>query len=565
MKVNSHGPQATTNLKQRFFLWSAIILLGGGVILSLLSFWNTRRLLMNDAMTKSEVILREVEAIRFYIKQELRPKMFDLHGNDTFIVEAMSTTYISTRIMARFAETMPDYLYRRASLNPHNPDNLADPFEEEMFTWFEEDSNRLFWQGIVKKNGSSYFISMVPDYFSKSCIRCHGKAEEAPQELTKRYGTDGGFRFKNGDLAGINSVAIPVSEAMREAWYGSIYLFIITLGGSVLLLWLLNLLFQRLVIERLGTMLALIGEKKKGKAKLPMGDEIDFLHASLGSLNQYVSSARKGSTLQPNFIGDYIVTDPISAGTMSWIYNGYEQKTKQKVSFKIGYGQLLQNPFYRACFETELFLFKELDHPSIPKVKEHLNDTLIFEQIHGNSLNGVLNPKGIDLRQVKLLFSQLCDLISTLHSAGIVHHDLRPDVFMLSEKDKLLMIDMGLASIDQQEDPIIAAGLGPQGDFLYMAPEVLQGSRGNPCSDIYGLGLLLYIALSGKLPFDEENCSKNKWLRKKEDIATIEKIRENIPDSFAPIVTKAISFDYKERYQWVEDLWGDLNLALRDD
>lgn len=128
---------------------------------------------MNDAMTKSEVILREVEAIRFYIKQELRPKMFELHGSNTFIIEAMSKTYISTRIMARFAETMPDYLYRRASLNPHNPNNLADPFEEEMFTWFEEDSSRRFWQGIVKKNGSSYFVSMVPDYFTKSCIRCH--------------------------------------------------------------------------------------------------------------------------------------------------------------------------------------------------------------------------------------------------------------------------------------------------------------------------------------------------------------------------------------------------------
>lgn len=55
---------------------------------------------MFDAMTKSEVILREAEAIRSYVKEELRPKMYALHGKDTLIIEAMSTTYISTRIMA---------------------------------------------------------------------------------------------------------------------------------------------------------------------------------------------------------------------------------------------------------------------------------------------------------------------------------------------------------------------------------------------------------------------------------------------------------------------------------
>lgn len=296
-----------------------------------------------------------------------------------------------------------------------------------------------------------------------------------------------------------------------------------------------------------------------------MGDEIDYLHASLGSLNQYVSSARKGSTLQPNFIGNYIVTDPITAGAMSWIYNGYEQKTNQKVSLKIGYEQLLQNPFYRACFETEVSLFEELDHPAIPQVIEHLNDTLILEQINGKSLTTILNSKGMSHGQIEMLFSTLCDLISTLHSAGIVHHDLRPHVFMLSDNNKLQIIDMGLASSDHHEDPIVAAGLGPQGDLLYMAPEVMQGERGNSCSDIYGLGLLLYIALSGKLPFDEENCSRNKWLRKKEDIITIGEIQKNIPDAFKQIVIKAMAFSYKERYQWVEDFWEDLQLALKED
>jgi len=564
MKIKRHGQVSTTNLKQRFFLWSAIILLGGGLLLSALSFWNTRRLLMADAMTKSEVLLREVEAIRSYVKEELRPKMYELHGQDTFIIEAMSSTYISTTIMARFAETMPDYSYRRVSLNPHNPRNLADPFEEEMFDWFEVDSSRLFWQGIVKKNGDSHFVSMVPDYFTADCIRCHGKAEEAPQELTDRYGIDGGFRFEAGDLAGINSVAIPVSAALREAWRGSLLLFVITLSGSLVLLWLLNLLFQRLVIERLEVMLSLVAEKKKESGGPPgLGDEIDVLQASLGSLHSYVRSARKGSSLQPNFIGDYVVSKPIAAGAMSWLYEGFGVKPDDKVSIKIGFDEVLQNPLYRACYETELHLFETMSHPCLPEVRERMGDVLVFAEIQGKSLFSFPHKGPLDDQQLLPVFSQLCDLIASFHAAGIVHHDLRPQVLMLDDRQQVHLIDMGLAASDQQPDPIVAAGLGPQGDLLYLAPEQIQGKRGDPRSDIYGLGILLYLATTGNLPFTEKRKSSQGWMQHKEQIVNPTTYRNSISGSLEQVILKALSHDINKRYQWVEDLWEDLKEADR--
>lgn len=564
MKIKRHGQISTTNLKQRFFLWSAIILLGGGLLLSALSYWNTRRLLMTDAMTKSEVLLREVEAIRSYVKEELRPKMYELHGKDTFIIEAMSTTYISTTIMGRFAETMPDYIYRRASLNPHNPRNLADPFEEEMFDWFEENPERLFWQGIVKKNGDSFFVSMVPDYFTEACIRCHGKAEKAPQELTDRYGMDGGFRFQAGDLAGINSVAIPVSAALREAWQGSLVLFVITLSGSLVLLWLLTLLFQRLVVERLGVMLSLVAGKKKESGGGPgPGDELDVLQASLGSLRSYVRSARKGSSLQPNFIGDYIVSKPIAAGAMSWLYNGYAAKSNTKVSLKIGFDEVLQNPLYRACFETELHLFETMSHPCLPEVRERVEDVLILAKVQGRNLLSIFNKGPLEDQQLLPVFSQLCDLVASFHSSGIVHHDLRPQTLMLDGKQQVHLIDMGLAASDQLPDPIVAAGLGPQGDHLYLAPEQIQGKRGDPRSDIYGLGILLYLATTGNLPFTEKRKSAQRWMQHKEHIENPRTYRIDMSNSLEQVILKALSYDINKRYQWVEDLWQDLNEADR--
>lgn len=552
----------TTNLKQRFFLWSALILLGGGLLLSALSYWNTRRLLMAEALAKSEVILREAEAIRSYVKEELRPKMFELHGNDTFIIEAMSTTYISTTIMTHFAETMPDHIYRRASLNPHNPRNLADPFEEEMFSWFEEDPNRLFWQGIVKKNGKSFFISMVPDYFVKPCIRCHGVPEEAPHELTNRYGTDGGFRFEAGDLAGINSVAIPVSASLKEALQGSLVLFLITLTGSLVILWLLNLVFQRLVIERLGSMLSIISEKKKDtQTRQDSGDELDVLQASFGSLRHYVTSARKGAALQPNFIDNYVITQPISAGSMSWLYEGYAVQTKDNVSLKIGFDEVLQNPLYRACLETEMHMFEDISHQCIPNVIERVGDVLVLDRTEGTNLFSLLNREKLDSKLFLSLFSQIFDLTATLHAAGIVHHDIRPHIFLFTEAEQIRLTDLGLAASDQQPDPIMAAGLGPQGDLLYMAPELIKGVRSDPRSDIYGLGVLLYLAVTGHLPFDEKRKSTQKWLQAKEKITLPGKYKEHISRSMEEVILKAMAFDINDRYQWVEDMWEELRMA----
>ncbi len=561
MKKRRHGQVATTNLKKRFFLWSALILIGGGLLLSILSFWNTRRLLMDEAMTKSEVILREVESIRSYVKEELRPKMYELHGLETFIIEAMSTTYISTTIMEHFAEAMPNYVYRRVSLNPHNPRNLADPFEEKMFDWFEDDPERSFWQGVMKKNGEAFFISMVPDYFSETCIRCHGNVKDAPQVLIDKYGTFGGFRFQAGDLAGINSVAVPVSASLREAWQGSLVIFGITLSSSIILLWLLNLLFQRLVIERLGVMLSIMDEKKKESGIVGSGDELDVLQASLGSLRSYIRSARQGSALQPSFISDYAVTDPVAAGAMSWLYNGYDTVSKDKIALKIGFDEVLQNPLYKSCLETELQLFNSISHPCLPKVRERTGDVLVLETVQGESLISILEKGHLNDDLILPVFSQLCDFLASLHAAGIVHHDLRPHIILLDDRKKINVIDMGLASSDLKPDPIVAAGLGPQGNLLYLAPELIQGRRGDPRSDIYALGLILYLAVTGNLPFNSKRGSLQKWLKLKEQVTAPGSYRSTICPSLENIILKAVSYDVNKRYQWVEDLLEDLYKA----
>lgn len=560
------------NLRNKFITWSSLILIFFSLLLSTLYYQHLKSILMQEALDKSKVILQEVEAIRDYVNDVLRPKMYDLHSQDVFIVEAMSTTYVSLRIMQRFSERLPGYVFRRASLNPHNPSNMADEFEEEMFDWFEEDRNRNFWQGIVSRNGKSFFVSMVPDFFDESCLRCHGDYRDAPESLIERYGSKNGFRFKNGDMAGINSVAIPVSTSLARIRRDSILVFLVILTSSFLILFLFNLLFARLVISRLTRVSSsLLKESDPGGQEniKPIAgygsfDELDILRHSLKTLTRYVKTARKGEGRQPNFFGTYSFGAPLAAGTLSWLYSAQDSRDNKSVSIKLGFDKVMINPLYAACYRSELKIMRQVQHDCILKTIEQQDDILVLDKVEGiDFAQWIDEQKENEIAKIIPIFEQLCDLAATLHSMGIVHHDLHPGNFLLTNDSTLKLIDMGLASWRETPDTILSSGLGPQGDFRYMAPEQIRGLRGDPRSDIYTIGILLYLLSTGQHPFQKRRSSLKKWLRLKENIEPPRTHKADLPSKVEAVILKATAWNVDNRYQWIEDLWEDFTHAFR--
>ncbi len=551
------------NLRNKFLIWAGLLVCCFGLLASSLYYVHLRSILIQDALDTSEVILLEVESIREYVKEVLRPTISKLESRDTFVIEAMSSTFVSLNIMRRFNKKMPGYTFRRASLNPLNPENRADEFEEEMFSWFEDDRSRTLWRGIVPREGRLSFVTIVPDYMEKSCLRCHGDVRQAPAELIKRYGTKGGFRFKEGDLAGINSISIPVAAAFARIKRDSIIVFVAIQAGAAVLLFLLSILFNRLVIKRLihvsSGLLEENGEVQHNR------DELDLLRQSVKTLSRYVTAARKGAGLQPNFVDAYVLGPPITAGTLSWLYEGHREQGNENVSIKIGFNEVLNNPLYATCLRTELKILRTVQHDSIPKIIKHKDDMLIMEPMPGMDLAEWMQSTRNQGPARKTILAQLCDLIATLHVAGIVHHDLRPEIFLILDGEtgeNVKITDMGLASWREIPDVILSSGLGPQGDFRYMAPEQIQGRRGDPRSDIYTMGILLYRMFTGAMPFERQNSSIKTWLHLKREKPAPFARGLDIPPELERIIFKAMAGKRTKRYQWIEDLWEDLNREL---
>jgi len=97
---------------------------------------------------------------------------------------------------------------------------------------------------------------------------------------------------------------------------------------------------------------------------------------------------------------------------------------------------------------------------------------------------------------MKKLFSSLAHM----HSQGIVHRDIKPENIMLTSRDELKLIDFGLSKRTQNNQQMKTIAGTP----YYMAPEVLEGKYDAKC-DTWSLGVLLYVFMSGYLPFQGKN------------------------------------------------------------
>ena len=102
-------PPSLFNPQNKFLLSLALILFLFSASLSLFIYLYQRNILENEAFSKTELVMTAVASTRSYVRETLRPKMYEVLGEDAFILEAMSSSYVSRAIMGHLQEESPDF------------------------------------------------------------------------------------------------------------------------------------------------------------------------------------------------------------------------------------------------------------------------------------------------------------------------------------------------------------------------------------------------------------------------------------------------------------------------
>jgi signal transduction histidine kinase/cyclophilin family peptidyl-prolyl cis-trans isomerase len=294
----SMAPFTKNTLQSKFIFWLVVSMLCVGTFLSTALYFNMRNILFTEVKDKTHLLFAQVDSIQNYVRTILRPSMYQLLGTDRFVLESMSSSFVSKQIMEDLKFPKQNYHYRRVAINARNPKFEANELEREFIEYFRKTPNKKIWEGIRKIRGEDYYITTRPVRFEKPCMRCHGTPQQAPEEIIARYGSSRGFNYPEGKISGLDLVGIPIQVSFLRIKEAAISYAIMALGGALFFFGMISVLFNRLVVHNLRRVLDIFhGEAKdtQGKKifeKIHTGDEIHEIFRATEELGTHLKEAR---------------------------------------------------------------------------------------------------------------------------------------------------------------------------------------------------------------------------------------------------------------------------------
>ena len=202
-------------------------------------------------------------------------------------------------------------------------------------------------------------------------------------------------------------------------------------------------------------------------------------------------------------IGRYRVEAPIGAGGMGEVYRVTDTASGRTMALKtLPRGPVVPRVWER--FLNEATIQSQVSHPAIAAFHEMFLwgelPCLIMEYVEGQTLDQVLSRTGpLPPSEVVRLLYPICDALSCLHAMGILHRDLKSSNVKLTSGGSVKLIDFGIARFRSASRMTQVGAVAGTPEML--APELLRGRLADEASEIWGLGVLGYEMLTGRLPF----------------------------------------------------------------
>jgi eukaryotic-like serine/threonine-protein kinase len=262
-------------------------------------------------------------------------------------------------------------------------------------------------------------------------------------------------------------------------------------------------------------------------------------------------------------IDRYEITGILGNGPFSQTYKARTTEG-QEVSLKFPAPALIGEPGTYERFRREYAIGQELDHPAIPRAIAFADTPegpfIAFEYVEGRSLREALNAQTtIPLPQALDIALKVARALAFCHARGVFHRDLKPENVIVGPEGDVHIMDFGIALMEQARRITWQAFSQAMGTPDYMAPEQIQGKRGDARTDIYALGMILYEMTTGHLPFSGDNALAilSQHLR----AAPVSPLTYNsaLPPGVEAIIMKAIRRNPDERYETAEEMAQDLD------
>ena len=209
--------------------------------------------------------------------------------------------------------------------------------------------------------------------------------------------------------------------------------------------------------------------------------------------------------------GRYAIRGFVGEGGMARVYLAEDAANGERVAVKILRREQAGDRLSRQRFLREVDVARTLHHPNIARIlgageRPDRSPFLVLEFLSGESLGDLLDrePRLPEPYALELMREAASALVAA-HEAGVIHRDIKPDNLFLTMDRRLKIVDFGFAKL--KEGAVTATGM-TVGTVPYMAPEQALADPVDGRTDVYGLGVTMFHALTGSLPFDDESDAK---------------------------------------------------------
>ena len=282
-------------------------------------------------------------------------------------------------------------------------------------------------------------------------------------------------------------------------------------------------------------------------------------------------------------IAGYELLELIGQGGMGVVYRARDLSLDKIVAVKILPDALARNPEYRERFLREARAEAKLSHPLIAScfaigeadlhppdlIPSDTSDVplarklyLTMEFIPGSDLSALTTGEPLEIQRVLDLTCQIATGLEVAHRAGVVHRDLKPANVRVTPDGRVKILDFGLATTiptpDGDTESFITSRDHVMGTYHFMPPEQMNGRTTDPRSDLFSLGVVLYLLVTGKLPFTGKTSLEVMDAVRRSEPPPMARYANGVTDELERIVRKLLAKDVDSRYQSAHEVRTDL-------
>ncbi len=264
----------------------------------------------------------------------------------------------------------------------------------------------------------------------------------------------------------------------------------------------------------------------------------------------------------------YQIIRSIGEGGMANVYLAYDTILDRNVAVKVLRGDLAGDEKFVRRFQREAISASSLSHPNIVEMYDVGEDDgkyfIVMEYLEGVTLKTLIKKrKKLTLAEVIDIMLQLTSGIACAHESYIIHRDIKPQNILMLDNGLVKITDFGIAMALNNSE--LTQTNSVMGSVHYLPPEQANGTGATVKSDIYSLGILMFEALTGQLPFKGENAVEIAIKQMRDPIPSVCEMNPEIPQSIENIILKATAKNPKNRYDNVMEMHDDVARALDKD